>query len=77
MTVGTSKNAAAGKDDDVVKITAYDASLVLQAAAGSLSLSDNQVRAADVNRNGSVSCPYPPPQRPAPRPWRNHWLATP
>ena len=43
------------KDNDVEEIGAYDASLVLQAAAGLLSLSDNQVLSADVNRNGSVN----------------------
>ncbi|MBE0540186.1 MAG: S8 family serine peptidase [Verrucomicrobia bacterium] len=43
------------KTSDVAGITSYDASLVLQAAAGLLTLSSNQVLAADVNRNGSVS----------------------
>jgi hypothetical protein len=43
------------KTNDVVEITGYDASLVLQAAAGLLVLSSNQVLAADVNRNGIVS----------------------
>jgi hypothetical protein len=36
-------------------ITAYDASLVLQQAAGALALSGHQTLAADVNRNGIVS----------------------
>ncbi|MCB1126847.1 MAG: IPT/TIG domain-containing protein, partial [Verrucomicrobiae bacterium] len=43
------------KDDDISGITAYDASLVLQSAAGTLSLSAHQTLAADVNRNGLVS----------------------
>jgi autotransporter-associated beta strand protein len=43
------------KDNDVTAITAYDAALVLQAAAGLITLSPNQVLAADVNRNGTVS----------------------
>ncbi len=43
------------KADDVGAITAYDASLILQKAAGTLSLTANQMTAADVNRNGSVS----------------------
>ncbi|MCY2952927.1 MAG: S8 family serine peptidase [Planctomycetota bacterium] len=43
------------KANDVVEITAYDASLVLQYAAGLLSLSDQQKLAADVNRNGLIT----------------------
>jgi len=43
------------KADGVAEITAYDASLVLQKAAGLISLSANQTLAADVNRNGSVT----------------------
>ncbi len=43
------------KTNHVVEITAYDASLVLQAAAGLLTLSSSQFLAADVNRNGTVS----------------------
>ncbi|MCX5684821.1 MAG: cohesin domain-containing protein, partial [Planctomycetota bacterium] len=46
---------APAKDDDVDQITAYDASLVLQAAAGMLTLSSNQRVAADVNGNGLVN----------------------
>ncbi len=36
-------------------ITAYDASLVLQKAAGLITLSAEETRAADVNRNGIIS----------------------
>jgi len=43
------------KTNDVGAISAYDASLVLQAAAGLLTLSPNEFLAADVNRNGTVS----------------------
>jgi len=43
------------KNDDVDEITAFDASLVLQASAGLRSLTANQIQAADVNHNGSVS----------------------
>lgn len=43
------------KVNDVNEITAYDASLVLQSAAGLISLSQDQQIAADVNRNGSVT----------------------
>ena len=43
------------KNDDVAEITAYDASLVLQAATGLITLSANQRVAADVNRNGTVN----------------------
>ena len=43
------------KSDEVREITAFDASLVLQDAAGLIDLSPNQVLAADVNRNGSVA----------------------
>jgi hypothetical protein len=43
------------KSDDVAAITAYDASLVLQAAAGLITLSPAQQVAADVNRNGSIN----------------------
>jgi hypothetical protein len=45
----------ATKVDDVRGITAYDASLVLQAAVGLISLDPTQLLAADVNRNGRVS----------------------
>jgi hypothetical protein len=43
------------KSDDVNGISAFDASLVLQSAAGLRSLSPGQIKAADVNRNGFVS----------------------
>jgi subtilisin family serine protease len=43
------------KTNQVAEITGYDAALVLQAAAGLVTLSPSQVLAADVNRNGSVS----------------------
>jgi len=43
------------KTNDVTDITAYDASLVLQADAHAIALSANQLLAADVNRNGAVS----------------------
>ncbi|MBI4580554.1 MAG: IPT/TIG domain-containing protein, partial [Planctomycetes bacterium] len=43
------------KSDDVAEITAYDASLVLQAAAGLRTLTANERTAADVNRNSVVS----------------------
>jgi subtilisin family serine protease len=43
------------KADQVVDITAYDASLILQAAAGKLTLTANQILAADVNRNNAVT----------------------
>lgn len=43
------------KISDVNEITAYDASLVLQADAGLISLSDDQKLAADVNKNGIIS----------------------
>jgi hypothetical protein len=43
------------KTNEVSAITAYDASLVLQADARALTLSSNQFLAADVNRNGTVS----------------------
>lgn len=43
------------KTNDVTDITAYDASLVLQADARAITLSSNQFLAADVNRNGVVS----------------------
>jgi hypothetical protein len=46
---------SASKTNDVTGITAYDASLVLQAASGLLSLSPNQGLAADVNRNAMVT----------------------
>ena len=45
----------ASKTNDVAEITAYDAALVLQASVGLVTLSANQVLAADVNRNGLVS----------------------
>ena len=50
-----SYTATPSKTNDASEITGYDASLVLQAAAGPLSLSPNQILAADVNCNGSVS----------------------
>ncbi|MBM4018544.1 MAG: hypothetical protein FJ288_09495, partial [Planctomycetes bacterium] len=43
------------KTDDVAEITAYDASLVLRAAVGLITLTPDQVLAADVNRNGMVT----------------------
>lgn len=43
------------KTNQVAEITAYDASLVLQAATELLTLSSSQILAADVNRNGVVS----------------------
>jgi hypothetical protein len=43
------------KSDDVRGITAYDASLVLQHAAGLRALSSNELAAADVNKSGSVT----------------------
>ena len=43
------------KSNDVAAITAYDASLALQSAAGLITLSSNEFLAADVNRNGMVS----------------------
>lgn len=43
------------KSDDATDITAYDAALILQAAVGLTTLSDNQKAAADVDRNGSVN----------------------
>jgi hypothetical protein len=43
------------KTNEVTAITAYDASLVLQADAHALTLSANQLLAADVNRNGTAS----------------------
>ncbi len=43
------------KTNDVAEITAYDASLVLQADAHAITLSAEQVLAGDVNRNGAVS----------------------
>jgi hypothetical protein len=43
------------KTNDVAAISAYDASLVLQANVGAITLSSNQFLAADVNRNGVVS----------------------
>ena len=43
------------KADSVNGITALDASLVLQKAAGLLSLSAEETRAADVNRNSAIS----------------------
>jgi len=43
------------KSDDVAEITAYDASLVLQAKAGVIELTADQNIAADVNRNGFVT----------------------
>jgi len=43
------------KTNDVNGISAFDASMVLQKAAGLISLSADETRAADVNRNGTVS----------------------
>lgn len=43
------------KSTDAVEITAYDASLILQRAAGLVELSAEQLRAADVTRDGIVS----------------------
>ena len=43
------------KQADVRQITAYDAALVLQAAAGTRSLNANEALAADVNRRDGVS----------------------
>jgi len=43
------------KQGDVRQITAYDAALVLQAAAGIRSLSANEATAADVNRRDGVT----------------------
>lgn len=45
----------ADKSDDVKGITAYDASLILQASVGLITLNDNQKLAADVNKNGSIT----------------------
>jgi len=50
-----SYNLTPRKADHANEITAYDAALVLQAAAGLLNLTAAQVLAADVNRNGTVS----------------------
>lgn len=46
---------APSKTDDSFGITSYDASLILQADAGLITLSSNQNKAADVNNNGVVS----------------------
>jgi len=43
------------KEDQVVDITAYDASLILQTVAGTRTLTTNQRLAADVNRDGAVT----------------------
>ncbi len=43
------------KTDEANGISAFDASMVLQKAAGLISLSADETRAADVNRNGTVS----------------------
>jgi subtilisin family serine protease len=43
------------KEDQITDITAYDASLILQASAGSITLTTNQRLAADVNASGTVS----------------------
>jgi len=45
----------AQKHDDVAAITAFDASLAMQAYVQSLVLSPHQIIAADVTRNGTVS----------------------
>jgi hypothetical protein len=45
----------AGKGDQVTHITAYDASMILRASAGLLTLSANQRLAADVNNSGTVT----------------------
>lgn len=42
------------KSNDATDITSYDASLILQASAGTMALSDNQKLAADVNNDGKV-----------------------
>jgi len=52
---GGSYLLTASKSDDCNGITAYDASLALQKAAGLINLSAEATRAADVNRNGTVS----------------------
>jgi hypothetical protein len=43
------------KDDEANGISAYDGSLVLQHAAGLITLSGHQATAADVNKSGSIS----------------------
>lgn len=43
------------KSDDVRNITAQDASLVLQHAAGLITLAGNQATAADVDKSGSIN----------------------
>ncbi|MFO7906102.1 MAG: cohesin domain-containing protein, partial [Pirellulaceae bacterium] len=43
------------KNDDVREITAHDASLVLQASAGSRSLGVDEKIAADVNKSGAIT----------------------
>ena len=45
----------AAKETDLVGITAYDASLILQNAAGLISLTSQQRLAADVDKNGEVN----------------------
>jgi hypothetical protein len=45
----------ASKSNEAEGITAYDASLILQAAVGSLTLNDNQKIAADVNSDGVIN----------------------
>jgi len=50
-----SYNLTPSKMDDVNEITAYDASLALQSAAGLITLSEHQKTAADVNNNGTVT----------------------
>jgi alpha-tubulin suppressor-like RCC1 family protein/subtilisin family serine protease len=42
------------KNDDINGISAYDASLILQASVGLTSLSEHQKIAADVDRNGKI-----------------------
>lgn len=54
VTVG-SYRLSPTKEDEVNGISSYDASLVLQADAGLISLTGNPLTAADVNRNGIVS----------------------
>ncbi len=46
---------APSKADGAAEITAYDASLILQAAAELLTLSEAEILAADVNKNGLVT----------------------
>jgi hypothetical protein len=45
----------AAKQDGAAEITSYDASMILQRAAGLITLNAAQTLAADVNRNGNVT----------------------